>query len=47
MEQEAIGEEHESREKLEDQTLYQKNDSDEGEMEAEEQPPEDNHPKCS
>ena len=45
MEQEAIGEEHESREKLEDQTLYQKNDSDEGEMEAEEQPPEDNHPK--
>ena len=45
VEQEAIGEEHESREKLEDQTLYQKNDSDEGEMEAEEQPPEDNHPK--
>ena len=45
VEQEAIGEEHESREKLEDQTLYQKNDSDEGEMEAEEQSPEDNHPK--
>ena len=45
VEQEAIGEEHESREKLEDQTLYQKNDSDEGEMEAEEQSPEDSHPK--
>ena len=45
VEQEAIGEEHESREKLEDQTLYQKNDSDEGEMEAEEQSPEDNHPQ--
>ena len=45
VEQEAIGEEHEPREKLEDQTLYQKNDSDEGEMEAEEQSPEDNHPK--
>lgn len=45
VEQETTREEHESRETLEDQTLYQKNDSDEGEMEAEEQSPEDVHPK--
>lgn len=45
MEQEATREEHEQEETSEDQTIHQKNDSDEGEMEAEEQPPEDVHPK--
>lgn len=45
MEHEEIREEHEQEETSEDQTIHQKNDSDEGEMEAEEQPPEDVHPK--
>lgn len=45
MEQEATREEHEQEETSEDQTIHQKNYSDEGEMEAEEQPPEDVHPK--
>lgn len=45
MEQEATREEHEQEETSEDQTIHQKNDSDEGEMEAEEQPPEDVHSK--
>lgn len=47
VEQEAIGEEHESREKLEDQTLYQKNDSDEGEMERRSSRRKIIIPKCS
>lgn len=45
MEQEATREEHEQEETSEDQTPHQKNDSAEDEMGAEEQPPEDVHPK--